>query len=186
MCACSCIVPENMVTNRLQVRVLGEHPPKQSDASHKYFLCGVEVGPIHQVEGHRVGGGMGIRTDGFGNRSVELAHGPNSVWGNFTAIQGSGEDKRPNNSLLVLMVPAERAEPFTNVCASVDAFIKRASIQPGACRNVRAKVPKVKDNLHTSVNDRPHMGSEPGPSSATSREKVTLEESNFGSNGMEE
>ena len=44
----------------------------------------------------------------------------------------------------------------------------------------------MKDNLHTSINDRPHMCSEPCPSSATSREKVTLEESNFGPNGMEE
>ncbi len=169
MCACSCIVPENTVTNRLQVRVLGEHPPKQSNASHKYFLCGVEVGPIHQVEGHRVGGGMGIRTDGFGNRSVELAHGPNSVWGNFTAIQGSGEDKSPNNSLLVLIVPAERAEPVSNVRASVDAVIKRAPTQPGACRNVRAEVPKMQDDLDASVNDRPHMSSEPGGSRTTCR-----------------
>ena len=43
----------------------------------------------------------------------------------------------------------------------------------------------MKDNLHTSVNDRPHMCSEPCPSSATGREKVALEESNFGSYGME-
>ena len=138
MCACSSIVPESTVTNRLQVRVLGEHPPKKSDATHKHFFCGVEVGPIHQVEGHRVGGGMGIRTDGFGNRSVELAHGPNSVWGNFTAIQGSGEDKRPNNSLLVLIVPAINAEPIADVGASVDAVVQRALIQPGACRNMCA------------------------------------------------
>ena len=44
----------------------------------------------------------------------------------------------------------------------------------------------MKDYLHTSVNDRPHMCSEPCPSSATSRENVTLEESNLGPNGMEE
>ena len=44
----------------------------------------------------------------------------------------------------------------------------------------------MKDNLHTSVNDRPHMCSEPCPSSATGREKVALEESNFGSYGIKE
>ena len=44
----------------------------------------------------------------------------------------------------------------------------------------------MEDYLHTSVNDRPHMCSEPCPSSATGKEKVPLEESNFGSYGMEE
>ena len=138
MCACSSIVPENTVTNRLQVRVLGEHPPKKGDAPHQHFFCGVEVGPIHQVKGHEVERGVGIWAYGFGNGSVKLAHGPNRVRGNFTAIQGSEEDKRPNDSLLVLIVPAISAEPVADVCASVDAVVKRASIQPGACRNVCA------------------------------------------------
>ena len=129
---------------------------------------------------------MRVWANSFGDRGVKLAHGPNGIRGNFAAIQGSGEDKRPNDSLLVLIVPAIRAEPVTDVCASVDAVIKRAPKQPGACRYVCAKVAKMKENLHTSVNDKPHMGSEPGPSSATSRENVTLEKCNFGFNGVEE
>ena len=44
----------------------------------------------------------------------------------------------------------------------------------------------MEDNLHTSINNRPHMCSEPCPSSATSREEVAFEEGNFGSYGMEE
>ena len=123
--------------------MLGEHPPKQSYASHQNLLGGVEVGPIHQVDSHGVGGAMRVRPDGFGNGSVELAHGSNIVGGNLTTIQGSGEDKCPNNRLLVFIVPAERTEPVPNVRASVDAVVKRAPMQPGACRNVRAEVPKM-------------------------------------------
>ena len=44
----------------------------------------------------------------------------------------------------------------------------------------------MKDNLHTSVNDRPHMCSEPCPSRATGGEEVAFEECSFGSYGMEE
>ena len=138
MSACIGIVPVDTLTHLLQVGMLGEHPSKKGDAPHQHFLCGVEVGPINQVIGHRVGGGMGIRAYGFGNGGVKLAHGPNGVGGNFTAIQGSWEDKRPNDSLLVLIVPAISAEPVADVCASVDAVVKRASTQPGACRNVCA------------------------------------------------
>ena len=138
MRACSGVVPVNTLTNRMQVGMLGQHPSKKGDATHQHFFCGVEVGPIHQVKGHRVGRGVGIWAYGFGNRSVKFAHGPNRVGGNFTAIQGSGEDKRPNDSLLVLIVPAISAEPVADVCASVDAVVKRASTQPGACRNVCA------------------------------------------------
>ena len=86
---------------------------------------------------------MRIRPDGFGNGSVELAHGSNSVGGNLTAIQGSGEDKSLNKRLLVFIIPAERTEPVPNVRASVDAVVKRARTQPGACRNMRAEVPKM-------------------------------------------
>ena len=118
--------------------MLGEHPFKKDDAPHQHLLCGIEVGPIHQVTDHRVERRVGIRAYGFGYGSIQLAHGPNGVGGNFTAIQGSGEDKRPNNSLLVLIVPAINAEPIADVGASVDAVVQRALIQPGACRNMCA------------------------------------------------
>ena len=165
--------------------MLGEHSSKKGDAPHQHFLCGIEVGPIHQVKGHRVGRGVGIGAYGFGYGCVQLAHGSYGVGGDFAAIQGSGEDKRPNHSLLVLIVPAKSAEPIADVRASVDAVVQRAPIQPGASGNVCAKVPKMEDNLHTSINYRQHMRSEPCPSSAAGREEVALEEGNFGSNGME-
>ena len=139
--------------------MLGEHPPEQGDASDKYFLAGVEVGPFYQVVGHRIGGGMGNWPNGFGDGRVKFTHGPNRVRGNLAAIQGRGKDKRPNDSLFVLIIPVVRAEPAANVCASVDAIVKRTSEKPGACRSVRAKVAKIKDDLDTGVNDRPHMGS---------------------------
>ncbi len=151
MCAHRCIVSENLLTNRLQARVFGEHPPKQGDASHKNVLGGVEVGPFQQVVSHGVGGGVRIGPDGFGHSCVELADGPNGVGSNLTAIQGSGEDKSPNNSLLVHIVPTEVTEPDGKVSATVNAVVERAPVQPGACRNVRAEVPKMQDDLNTSV-----------------------------------
>ena len=163
------IVPENLITNCLQAGVLGEHPPEQGDASDKYFLGGVEVGPFHQVVGHGVGGGVRIWPYGFGDGSVKLAHGPNRVRGNLAAIQGSGEDKCSNNSLLVLIVPTEVAEPAGNGGATVDAVVERAPEKPGPCRDVCTKVPKMQNDLDTSVDDRPNMSSKPGLSGATSR-----------------
>ena len=129
---------------------------------------------------------MGIGAYGFGYGCVQLAHGSYGVGGDFAAIQGSGEDKRPNDSLLVLIVPALSAEPVADVCASVDAIVQRAPTQPGACGNVCAKVPKMEDNLRTSINYRPHLCSEPCPSSAAGREEVALEEGNLCTNSMEE
>ncbi len=102
---------------------------------------------------------MRVWADSFGNRSVKLAHGPNRIRGNLAAIQGRGKDKRPNDSLFALIILVVRAEPAANVCASVDAIVKRTSEKPGACRYVRAKVAKMKDDLNAGVNDRPHMGS---------------------------
>ena len=95
------------------------------------------------------------------------------------------EDKSPNNGLLVLIFPAEGAEPVPNVGASVDAVVKRAPVQPSACRNVRSEVAKVQDNLHTGVNDRPNMSSKPGPSGTTGGEQVTYEEGYLGSTSVE-
>ena len=86
MCACSSIVSENLITDRLQARVFGEHPPEQGNASHKNFLGGVEFGPFHQAVSHGVGGGMRIRPDGFFKGGIKLARGPNGVGGNLTAI----------------------------------------------------------------------------------------------------
>ena len=69
--------------------------------------------------------------------------------------------------------------------ASVDAVVKRAPVQPSACRNVRSEVAKVQDNLYTGVNDRPNMSSKPGPSGTTCGEQITFEEGYLGSNSVE-
>ena len=111
---------------------------------------------------------MRIWPYGFGDGSVKLAHGPNRVRGNLAAIQGSGEDKCSNNSLLVLIVPTEVAEPAGNGGATVDAVVERAPKKPGPCRDVCTKVSKMQYDLDTNVDDRPIMSSKPGPSGATS------------------
>ncbi len=51
--------------------------------------------------------------------------------------------------------------------ASGYAIVERAPEQLGPSRNVCTKVPTVQDDLDTSVDDRPNMGSKPGPRGAT-------------------
>ena len=43
----------------------------------------------------------------------------------------------------------------------------------------------MEDNLHTRINNRPHVCSESCPSSATGREEVAFKVGIFGSYGME-
>ena len=142
--------------------MLGKHSSEQGDASDKNFLSGVEIRPFHQVKSHGVGGGVRVRPDGFRDGSVKFTHGPDGIRCNFTAIQGDGEDKRSDNSLLVSILPAEPAEGVGDGGASGYAIVERAPKQPGPCRNVCTKVPQVQDDLDTSADNRPNVGSEPG------------------------
>ena len=103
------IVPNNSITDRLKVRVLGKHCSDQGGASGKNRLSGVKIRPFHQLKSHGVGGcGVGC---------------------NFTAIQGGGEDERSNNSLVVCILPAEIAESVGN---GVPVAMRLLSVHPNS------------------------------------------------------
>ena len=123
------IVPNNSITDRLKVRVLGKHCSDQGGASGKNRLSGVKIRPFHQLKSHGVGGCIRSRPDGFSNGCKEFAHGPDGVGCNFTAIQGGGEDERSNNSLVVCILPAEIAESVGN---GVPVAMRLLSVHPNS------------------------------------------------------